>query len=115
MNNKHVVISFKLFYERDSDIIDFLNSLGVREKSSYIRLALRQFIGNGDKTYPVSPVKHRVADYDNEPLQPTVKWSNRNTVDKPVESVEIKIEGKREEKKPLSNDELEDRLSRWLE
>lgn len=41
---KPVTVSFKLFPGKDDDLIEWLKTLGVREKSSYIRLALRQFI-----------------------------------------------------------------------
>ncbi len=45
MSKKPVVVSFKLFPGRDDDLIKFLKSIGSREKSSYIRLAIRnQFV-----------------------------------------------------------------------
>jgi hypothetical protein len=43
MNTKPLVVSFKLFPGKDEDLIEFLKSLGSREKSSYIRLAIRQY------------------------------------------------------------------------
>jgi Tfp pilus assembly protein PilP len=42
MNQKPVIVTFKLFAGRDDDLIEWLRSLGSREKSSYIRLAIRQ-------------------------------------------------------------------------
>jgi hypothetical protein len=42
MSEKPVIVTFKLFAGRDDDLIEWLKSLGSREKSSYIRLAIRQ-------------------------------------------------------------------------
>ena len=41
MSEKPIRISVKLFPGQDDDIIDWLSTLGRRERSAYIRMALR--------------------------------------------------------------------------
>lgn len=48
MDKKPVFLSVKLFHGLDDDIIDWLRSLGAREKSAHVRIALRNFLGSNN-------------------------------------------------------------------
>lgn len=75
MNAKPAVVCFKLFPGKDDDLIEFLKSLGSREKSSYIRLAIRQYFIAGANTSnfryharpPLQPVPELTIEQPGEP------------------------------------------------
>lgn len=48
MGKNPIVLSVKLFSGQDDDIIDWLRSLGAREKSAHVRIALRHFLGSNN-------------------------------------------------------------------
>ena len=92
MNEKPVIVTFKLFPGKDDDLIDFLISLGAREKSSYICLAIRQqFINGGTPNFFPTGM----------PLQS-------------ASAISIEQSGENGNSKPavLSDDDLEARLDR---
>lgn len=89
MNKKPVIVTFKLFPGRDDDLIDFLHSIGSREKSSYIRLAIRsQFITRVD-------------------LNKTGLFPQPG-IARPPEETDLIISPA-----PLSDEDIEARLDRW--
>lgn len=91
MSKKPEVVSFKLFPGRDDDLIRFLKSIGYREKSSYIRLAIRnQFITKVCFSGVSLPTKDQM-------IPPLVE---HRVTDSP-------------EMVTLSDDELEARLDHW--
>jgi hypothetical protein len=93
MNTKPVIVTFKLFPGKDDDLIDFLKSLGTREKSSYIRLAIRQqFINGGTPNFFTTGLPMQFAP-----------------------AISIEHSGGNDNAKPavLSDNDLDARLDRW--
>lgn len=80
MSKKPSILSVKLFPEQDDDIIGWLRSLGKREKSAHVRLALRQFIQCANynqvavKSQPLPNVnKETTSEFDEESTEPDTK------------------------------------------
>ena len=91
MSSKPIIVTFKLFPGKDDDLIRFLKSVGSREKSAYIRLALRgQFISR-------------------ESSQAGFLSLTPGTV-LPEEKMSVVINSK---PVAISDDDLEARLGRW--
>lgn len=91
MSKKPVIVTFKLFPDRDNDLIEFLSSIGAREKSAYIRLAIRnQFIARIDSNMGCLTPQPDMA---RPPGKPSVIVSPKGDT--------------------LSDDDLEARLGRW--
>jgi hypothetical protein len=89
MNKKPVVVIFKLHQGKDDDLIEWLKSIGTREKSALIRLAIRQFVQRMKSSTGVQFM---------QPQTIIKEQSNENNTNNPVE---------------LSDDELESRLDKW--
>jgi len=94
MSDKPIVFCFKVFPGIDDDLIAFLKSLGPREKSSYIRLALRQFINGVKPLYNASSVSQITGAFD----KANVEQDNSSSFAKPAE---------------VSASDLEALLDRW--
>jgi|LFRM01.2.fsa_nt_gb hypothetical protein len=96
MSKKPSVVSFKLFPGQDDDLIAFFKSLGTREKSSYIRMAIRQQF--------TSNVKQLQNNYSSRPLPKFAKELN------------CKQAGNAEgfsKSDAFAEDDLEARLDQW--
>lgn len=92
MNKKPIVVTFKLFPGKDDDLIEFLRGIGVREKSSYIRLAIRSHF--------VTKVYSNPGCFSAQLDLSTVPQGGPSIIVNPKVA-------------DLSDDELEARLSRW--
>jgi hypothetical protein len=91
MSSNPIIVTFKLFRGRDDDLIKFLKSIGSREKSAYIRLAIRsQFVSKIDSNMAcMSSLPDMAAQRD----EVSVATGPKRTV--------------------LSDEDLETKLSRW--
>jgi hypothetical protein len=91
MSDKPIVFCFKVFPGIDDDLIAFLKSLGPREKSSYIRLALRQFINGVKPLYNASSVSQITGAFSKASVE---RDGNSSNFAKPAEYTESDLEAR---------------------